>query len=415
MSDTNEMENAALNADLTCGSCNKTYRTLRGLNQHNSNGKCKNQKLPVTEPIVSSKPVNNHPAEPPKIEMLYKWGDYDNKSFEKNLHVIYEKIVYWRRNLFLLPTGKAGTQYIDETSRLMNAWLHHSPLKDVAFKAIMIMPSILLQKPKKDSKTKDHIAALERRLKLWQFGNLIELFKEAETIQKGLKSSTNIKTLVEISKQFAKQMNKGNVNGAIKLLTNKMQNGVLPLNNETLNLLKQKHPQPSPATAEVLLPDVPEKVHPIKFENINADTARNAVTKTKGGSGPSGMDADGWRRIFTFKSFGDSSTDLCKTFAAVIRKIYTEPNLSSSLEALLACRLIPLDKNPGLRPIGVGEILRRIAGKAAVSVIRDEILTSVGSSTSMRWSRRWLRSSYTCDSSDISRATNRSSFIDRCF
>ena len=60
MSGTNEMENAALNADLTCGSCNKTYRTLRGLNQHNRNGKYKNQKLPVTEPIVSSEPVNNH-------------------------------------------------------------------------------------------------------------------------------------------------------------------------------------------------------------------------------------------------------------------------------------------------------------------------------------------------------------------
>ena len=28
-----------------------------------------------------------------------------------------------------------------------------------------------------------------------------------------------------------------------------------------------------------------------------------------------------------------------------------------SVEALMACRLIPLDKNPGLRPVGKGEVL----------------------------------------------------------
>ena len=31
----------------------------------------------------------------------------------------------------------------------------------------------------------------------------------------------------------------------------------------------------------------------------------------------------------------------------------------------MACRLIPLDRKPGLRPIGVGEVLQKIAGKAA--------------------------------------------------
>ena len=52
---------------------------------------------------------------------------------------------------------------------------------------------------------------------------------------------------------------------------------------------------------------------------------------------------------------------------------------ASSLEAFLACRLIPLDKNPGLRPIGVGEILKRIVGKVVVSSTRNDITDSVGS------------------------------------
>ena len=45
---------------------------------------------------------------------------------------------------------------------------------------------------------------------------------------------------------------------------------------------------------------------------------------------------------------------------------------------LTACRLILLAKNPGVRPIGVGEVLRRIVGKAIVSVIKPEIMSCAG-------------------------------------
>ena len=73
------------------------------------------------------------------------------------------------------------------------------------------------------------------------------------------------------------------------------------------------------------------------------------------------------------KKFGTSSTDLCKAIAEDIKK------LSPPLEQFLACRLIPLDKNPGLHPIVIGEILRRIAGKVIVSHIRKNLILSVGS------------------------------------
>ena len=50
-----------------------------------------------------------------------------------------------------------------------------------------------------------------------------------------------------------------------------------------------------------------------------------------------------------------------------------------SLETFVACRLIPLDKNPGLRPIGIGEMRPRLAGKIVVSTIREDITESVSS------------------------------------
>ena len=70
---------------------------------------------------------------------------------------------------------------------------------------------------------------------------------------------------------------------------------------------------------------------------------------------------------------------LRKTFAQLIKKLYVEELESpSSLELFGACRLIPLDKKPGLRPIVVGEVLRRIAGKAVMMLFKNDITHAAG-------------------------------------
>ena len=76
--------------------------------------------------------------------------------------MIYEKFVCWKKNLFLLPTGKSGKLYIDESGKLLNSWVEGTALHNIAFKVIMIMPNFLLPKPSKNSKAKDHLTALER-------------------------------------------------------------------------------------------------------------------------------------------------------------------------------------------------------------------------------------------------------------
>ena len=98
------------------------------------------------------------------------------------------------------------------------------------------------------------------------------------------------------------------------------------------------------------------------------------------------MDADAWRHILASKGYGTASEDLRNAFASLLKSLCTDKvsviedhgSQRSSLEAFLACRLIPLDKQPGLRPIGVGEVLRRLAGKIVISISNPDIQEAVG-------------------------------------
>ena len=83
-----------------------------------------------------------------------------------------------RRFFFLLPTGKAGRKFIEELTRLLYCWVNDTAMKDVAFRTVMIMPSLLLQKPSKTSKSKDHLIALERRMEDWFNSDLQKLLHE---------------------------------------------------------------------------------------------------------------------------------------------------------------------------------------------------------------------------------------------
>ena len=234
-------------------------------------------------------------------------------------------------------------------------------------------------KPSRTSKSKDHFLALSRRIELWEKGNINELLHEGVTIQTLLNSSKKIMSTNEISKRFIEKMSNGNINGAIKLPSDNMQNGILPLNDETLKHLKQKHPDGKAPTNDALLSDTPVQIHSVRLEDIDSDMIRQSALKTRSGASPSGLDGDGWRRILTSNCFGTELSDLCASLAKLTKTLCSINQEENSLEPLLASRLIPLNKNPGLRPIGIGETLRRIIGKTDAKPLKQDVVDSVGS------------------------------------
>ena len=70
--------------------------------------------------------------------------------------------------------------------------------------------------------------------------------------------------------------------------------------------------------------------------------------------------------------------------ASLTKRLCSENVSPESIQEFNSCRLIPLDKgadtegNPGIRPIGIGETLRRIVGKSVMTILKPDIQAAGG-------------------------------------
>ena len=165
----------------------------------------------------------------------------------------YEEAIKWKRNLFMLPSGKTGKEYIDECTRLILEWVNDSPLQSIAIKALMIMPSLLLQKCSKSSKANHYAKSLKRRLKLWKEGEFDGLVRELRLIQSKLIYQNNPTSVELMAKKINNFMLSGKVNAALRLLSDTESAGKLQTSKQTINLLKEKHPVDAPKYDKLLL------------------------------------------------------------------------------------------------------------------------------------------------------------------
>ena len=321
----------------------------------------------------------------PAAEPNFQWGSLKGEEFRSIIRLAYDEVVHWRRNIFLLPSGKFGKEFIRVLTSLFTAYSQGSALESVALEAIMVACVLLLQKPHSKSKSKDHVRTLERRLRAWHGGEIEGLMKEGRTLQYQLHpfargSSHDQKE--HTARVFSKLVFEGKIHSAIRFLSDSHGGGVLDLSADmdgrtVFEVLQEKHPPAGEVNIEALVSTLePPDVHPMMFEQITGRSIRNAALRTQGTAGPSGVDAVGWRRICT--AFHKESSGLCDAIAAVARRLCAEYVDPEPLRAFLACRLIPLDKRPGVRPIGVCEVVRRIMGKAIMEVVKKDVVNATG-------------------------------------
>ena len=133
---------------------------------------------------------------------------------------------------------------------------------------------------------------------------------------------------------------------------------MVPLSNETLQILSLKYPEVQQALHEEMLQGPKRQIYSTVYKDIDEHLVKKAAIKTKGGCGPSGLDTDNWCRILFSNQFGSSPLDLRTSIATFVKILcnrnihFSNSGTDNSLEAFIASRLTPLIKNPGIRPIG---------------------------------------------------------------
>ncbi len=232
---------------------------------------------------------------------------------------------------------------------------------------------LLLQKPSRSSKSKDHIQHLERRLTTWRAGELDKLVKECCTIQDRLLKTKYNKNHHE--KIFAKLMLQGKVSAALRW-NGSQKSKLLETTPNVINDLKEKHPKAHPALNSSLYEGPVDDVSSVIFDSNDSNLVEKVAKQINGSGGPSGIDAEIWQHILCSKQFKKKPEVLRESIALLARKLCCNKINPEYLHAYTAGRLIPLDKNPGVRPIGVGEVLRRIIGKTIMVTLKLDIINN---------------------------------------
>jgi hypothetical protein len=226
-------------------------------------------------------------------------------------------------------------------------------------------------------------------MELWDAGKFNALIDDTEDevlsrVGSGRRTSNEESEI----RKFNSTVLSGRLRQAVRGFTNRDGGGVLQPDDlctkagrPILSVLRAKHPRmrdpdltgDDPAGAFEPYDSIPEPV-PL---DVTPQDVEKIASKLSGAAGPSGVDAVALRSWLL--RFGAESDTLRAEIAAVATLLSNESPSWAQYRALMANRLVALDKQPGTRPVGIGEIVRRLIAKCVIARVGYRATAACGS------------------------------------
>ena len=172
----------------------------------------------------------------------------------------------------------------------------------------------------------------------------------------------------ELRKIVSAKLSDLDIRGAVRLLSSDAK--LLSSTPETLEKLKTKHPEPHPDT---VLPPPPEELgDPLICTREEVQQAIKSFRNGSGG-GPDGLLPQHLKDL-TAEYLGETANSLVDALMDLLNNIiFAGKVLSFMVPIFYGAGLIALSKEDGgVRPIAIGHTIRRLAGKVAMSKMKEK-------------------------------------------
>jgi hypothetical protein len=223
---------------------------------------------------------------------------------------------------------------------------------------------------------------------LWQKGMTAELVQD--TVATAMRMTGGSKPPDDdagIARKYHSMVVAGKLRSAVRQLTNRDGGGVLQFDGadtksgrRVIDVLRDKHP-------DLKIPDL-EMEEWASFEeyeecrtstpvDCTAEIVEEVAGKLNGGAGPGSVDAVMMKKWLL--RYGRASQELREELAAWVEWLGNEGPPWAAYRAMKSCRLVALDKCPGVRPVGIGEIWRRAIAKCTLKACGKDAKATCGS------------------------------------
>ncbi|KAI2507264.1 hypothetical protein MHU86_7100 [Fragilaria crotonensis] len=221
---------------------------------------------------------------------------------------------------------------------------------------------------------------------LWDQGHFKALVDDAEGEVLSRQPSSRPPDAEAQARSYNARVLSGRLRSAVRTLTNRSGGGVRQPDDlcskagrPVWQVLQEKHPAlrdpTSVGDADGAFEPYPDLPAPVPV-HVTQDDVEAISSRLAGAAGPGGTDAVDLANWLL--RFGRESEALREEMAAWTNWLANTSPPWAAYRAVMANRLVALDKQPGTRPVGIGEVYRRLWAKCLLKAIGSQATAACG-------------------------------------